>query len=59
MAAGADSLVRLQTGLKCGTGCGACLPELNRMLETATIRPPGPRGPDRPASRPVAAHGAP
>jgi assimilatory nitrate reductase catalytic subunit len=32
IAAGADTLVRLQTDLKCGTGCGACLPELTRML---------------------------
>ncbi|TRZ70498.1 MAG: nitrate reductase [Rhodocyclaceae bacterium] len=30
--AGADTLIGLQTGLKCGTGCGACLPELTRML---------------------------
>ena len=39
IAAGADSLARLQADLKCGTGCGACLPELKRMMGTATAPP--------------------
>lgn len=38
IAAGAGSLLELQTELKCGTGCGACLPELNRILKESPLR---------------------
>jgi len=34
IATGAGSLEALQGRLKCGTGCGACVPELNRMLHS-------------------------
>ena len=30
-----DSLVHLQTTLKCGNNCGSCLPELKRLLRQA------------------------
>jgi len=36
LAAGARSLETLQERLKCGTGCGACVPELNRMIDALT-----------------------
>ena len=32
IAAGANTLDQLQDGLQCGTGCGACVPEIRRML---------------------------
>ncbi|MBI3525890.1 MAG: molybdopterin-dependent oxidoreductase [Betaproteobacteria bacterium] len=32
IASGAATLALLQTQLPCGSGCGACIPELNRML---------------------------
>ncbi|MFA6314232.1 MAG: molybdopterin-dependent oxidoreductase, partial [Sterolibacterium sp.] len=59
VAAGADTLLRLQAGLKCGTGCGACLPEIKRILEPATDRPRDPRAPDEPVARPAAMHAFP
>ncbi|MBN9426482.1 MAG: molybdopterin-dependent oxidoreductase, partial [Burkholderiales bacterium] len=37
LAQGAD-LARLQQNLKCGTGCGSCLPALRRMLAAAPSR---------------------
>jgi len=27
----------LQTRLSCGSGCGACVPEITRMLAAATV----------------------
>ncbi|MFA7267801.1 MAG: molybdopterin-dependent oxidoreductase [Sterolibacterium sp.] len=33
IACGVRTLEGLRSGLKCGTGCGACVPELNRMLQ--------------------------
>ncbi len=37
IAAGADDLGQLQTRLSCGSGCGACVPEITRMLAAATV----------------------
>jgi len=35
---GADQrLARLKTELRCGTNCGSCLPELKRMIESASM----------------------
>jgi assimilatory nitrate reductase catalytic subunit len=36
LAAGDRDLDALQRRLKCGTGCGACVPELNRMIDALT-----------------------
>jgi len=36
VAAGA-TLARLQTDLKCGTGCGSCVPELRRLVQTEAV----------------------
>lgn len=36
LATGSVSLEALQGRLKCGTGCGACVPELNRMIDSLT-----------------------
>ncbi|HSN80217.1 MAG TPA: hypothetical protein VLR44_07540 [Rhodoferax sp.] len=33
-AAPAQRLTSLQASLKCGTNCGSCLPQLQRMLAT-------------------------
>jgi assimilatory nitrate reductase catalytic subunit len=39
---GDSTLETLQDRLKCGTGCGACVPELTRMLAASARPGPGP-----------------
>ena len=39
IASGCDSLAGLRNELKCGSGCGACLPELSRLLPEASAAP--------------------
>ena len=38
IAAGAHTLDQVQGRLTCGTGCGACIPEIDRMLGATTVR---------------------
>ncbi len=39
IASGCDSLAGLRNELQCGSGCGACLPELSRLLPEACAAP--------------------
>jgi assimilatory nitrate reductase catalytic subunit len=48
--ANGNALAQLQAELKCGTNCGSCLPEVQRLLGSAPARAqPAPGGVSRPA----------